>query len=345
MRASRGTSALRRHARILSGALAGSLLAATCLLGALAYSIPLPHREGRTPAPIAKSTTAYPEPAVEAVPPLSFEPLSPQQAAIINASVPFSALPSPAAKPFATGAIDPADRSSALTCLTMAIYYEAASQSDDGQGAVAQVVLNRVRNPLFPKTVCGVVFQGSALASGCQFTFTCDGSLARQPSQAGWKRAAAAAEKALDGHVESLVGEATHYHTVWVVPYWQPSLVKVVQIGAHIFYRWSGPLGAPPAFEARYAGAEPPAPQIPGFDTGFQPPVMVTKVAPAVSQAPLAVVIAPPAVMTPQVAVAQTAMLVLPKPALEVAVVTDERPKGFFGGGSERIQHLAMPGH
>jgi spore germination cell wall hydrolase CwlJ-like protein len=198
--------------------------------------------------------------------PQQFEQVSPQQAQLINAKIPISTLPNPSAEPFVLPTDDSADRMSAVTCLTMAVYYEAASQSDQGEAAVAQVVLNRLRNPLFPKTVCGVVFQGSTLPTGCQFTFTCDGSLGRRPSKAGWERARRIAERALDGYVEKSVGDATHYHTVWVVPYWQSTVIKVAQVGAHIFYRWAGPLGMPGAFRGQYAGSEVPSPLVTGFD-------------------------------------------------------------------------------
>src|SRR3954468_6506981 len=87
------------------------------------------------------------------------------------------------ARPFDVGAASADDFRSALDCLTAAVYYEARSESEDGQRAVAQVVLNRVRHPAFPKSVCGVVYQGSNRATGCQFSFTCDGSLARGPVQ------------------------------------------------------------------------------------------------------------------------------------------------------------------
>ena len=206
--------------------------------------------------------------SVPAPPAQTFEQLTPQQAAQSNASLPFSTLPNPPARPFRLPAGAANDRARALTCLTMAVYYEAASESDEGQAAVAQVVLNRVRHPLFPKSVCAVVFQGSTLPTGCQFTFTCDGSLGRRPSQAGWTRAQRIAARALDGFVLKTVGEATHYHTQWVVPYWRPTLVKETQIGAHIFYRWMGGSGTPAAFNGQYAGFEPPPPPIPGFDTG-----------------------------------------------------------------------------
>ena len=199
------------------------------------------------------------------VAPQAYRQLTPQQALAVNASIPISAEANPAARPFRLDPADVADHASALNCLTSAIYYEAASESDDGEAAVAQVVLNRMRHPLFPKTVCGVVFQGSELPTGCQFTFTCDGSLSRRPSAEGWKRAQKIAERALGGYVMKQVGEATHYHTQWVVPYWQPTVTKLTQIGAHIFYRWSGGMGSPEAFRGQYAGFESP-PQVSGLD-------------------------------------------------------------------------------
>ena len=91
------------------------------------------------------------------------------------------------------------DRTRALECLTAAIYYEAASEPDQGQRAVAQVVLNRVAHPSFPNTVCGVVYQGSERSTGCQFSFTCDGSLMRVPSKFFWERARGVAAQALSG--------------------------------------------------------------------------------------------------------------------------------------------------
>ena len=192
----------------------------------------------------------------QAPPEFKLRELTPQQAMMVNASMPFSILPNSAAKAFDLKASDPADEAHALQCLSAAVYYEAASQDDDGEAAVAQVVLNRVRHPLFPKTVCGVVFQGSTKTTGCQFTFTCDGSLSRIPSADGWARAQRIAARALKGYVFKPVGEATHYHTMWVVPYWSPTLVKLTQVGAHIFYRWSGSGGLPGAFSAPYAGSE-----------------------------------------------------------------------------------------
>lgn len=166
------------------------------------------------------------------------------------------------------------DEGRALQCLTQAIYYEAASEPDAGQRAVAQVVLNRVAHPAYPDTVCGVVYQGSERSTGCQFTFTCDGSLARQPVRVFWDRARRVAIAALSGAVYKPVGLATHYHTVQVHPYWASSLDRIGTIGAHIFYRWRGAAGRPAAFRFAYAGGEPiaaPHPRNLSDDTPLDP--------------------------------------------------------------------------
>ena len=149
------------------------------------------------------------------------------------------------------------DKARALQCLSMAVYYEAASESMAGQQAVAQVVLNRVAHPAYPASVCGVVFQGSERSTGCQFTFTCDGSMRRKPSIAGYARAQSVALSALAGEVYRPVGLATHYHTNYVNPYWASSLDYIGTIGAHRFYRWKGRAGRADAFTESYAGTEP----------------------------------------------------------------------------------------
>ena len=153
-----------------------------------------------------------------------------------NAAVPLSLAPNPPSAPFRLEAATAEDRARSIDCLTAAVYYEAASESPRGQQVVAQVVVNRLAAPRFPKTVCGVVFQGAARETGCQFTFTCDGSLNRAPSPQGWARARDVATAALGGYVETTVGRATHYHTLWVRPAWSAQLPKVAVIGAHIFY-------------------------------------------------------------------------------------------------------------
>lgn len=149
------------------------------------------------------------------------------------------------------------DRTRALQCLTAAIYYEARSESDQGQRAVAQVVLNRVAHPSYPNTVCGVVYQGSERTTGCQFSFTCDGSLAKAPNRMFWLRSENVARAALAGYVERSVGLATHYHTIAIYPYWAPSLRHIITVGAHRFYRFNGRAGEPASFRFTYAGGEP----------------------------------------------------------------------------------------
>ena len=173
-----------------------------------------------------------------------------------------------AAMPSATGALQPArpfvfkaatetDRRRALRCLSQAIYYEAALESTPGQEAVAQVILNRVRDPNYPDSICGVVFQGAERTTGCQFSFTCDGALSQPPVTWAWDRASKVAERVLAGHVAARVGTATHYHADYVFPWWSPTLAKIDQIGAHIFYRWKGAYGETAAFRQTYAGREP----------------------------------------------------------------------------------------
>jgi spore germination cell wall hydrolase CwlJ-like protein len=162
-----------------------------------------------------------------------------------------------AAQPFSMAGASALDRGRALECLTAAIYYEAATEPDAGQQAVAQVILNRVRHPAFPNTVCGVVYQGSERTTGCQFSFACDGSMGRTPSRPYWLRAMKVAAAALDGHVMAGVGLATHYHTYAVTPSWNRDLVMTGVFGAHFFHRWQGWWGTPAAFRQVYRGGEP----------------------------------------------------------------------------------------
>ena len=175
----------------------------------------------------------------------------------INAATPGLAGLLAPARPFVFRAATGEDRSRALRCLTQAVYYEAALESDEGQAAVAQVVLNRVRDRNYANTVCGVVFEGAERLTGCQFSFTCDGALARTPIAWAWNRSRVVAERALNGHVATRVGTATHYHADYVHPWWAPTLNKLTQVGSHIFYRWKGPSGETAAFSQTYAGREP----------------------------------------------------------------------------------------
>ncbi|MHA0329038.1 cell wall hydrolase [Sphingomonas melonis] len=162
-----------------------------------------------------------------------------------------------AAPPFLAQMQSQEDAARAADCLTAAVYYEARSEPIDGQRAVAQVVLNRVRDRAFPHSVCGVVFQGSTRRTGCQFSFTCDGSMAHRREPYAWARARSVAEAALAGNVYAPVGGATFYHTDAILPWWASSLTRIGSVGAHIFYRWRGAMESALSFRAAYAGVEP----------------------------------------------------------------------------------------
>uniref|UniRef100_UPI0035CA4E1A cell wall hydrolase n=1 Tax=uncultured Sphingomonas sp. TaxID=158754 RepID=UPI0035CA4E1A len=168
------------------------------------------------------------------VPSRAHLPLTAAQARASNAAVPFVARPLLPARRFVFHG-GPAAREQATECLATAALYEAGTNRRN-QKAVIQVILNRVRLPGFPKTVCGVVYQGAGRATGCQFSFTCDGSLARRTEHVGWQQARASARRALDGHVFAAVGRASHYHADWMVPYWRASLDKIAKVDTHIFY-------------------------------------------------------------------------------------------------------------
>jgi spore germination cell wall hydrolase CwlJ-like protein len=189
--------------------------------------------------------------------PVTYADMTPEAAQAWNESNPIDAtLKNFGAAPFRIPNDATADYTRALDCLTAAIHYEAATQGPDGMRAVAQVVINRTRHPAFPHNICGVVFQGANLPTGCQFTFTCDGSLDRPPNPAAWAVARQFAVAAISGSVYPPVGMATHYHTVWVVPYWAKTLSKIGNVGAHIFYKWKDGWGQPAAFKSSYARPE-----------------------------------------------------------------------------------------
>ena len=204
------------------------------------------------------------------VSPMVFADIDPGTARDLNARIPFVALGTDQAQFFR---VPPGseDFARALDCLASAVLYEAG---DDpvGQAAVAQVVLNRVRHPAFPSSVCAVVYQGSERPSGCQFTFTCDGALRRIPSPPAWARARTTAAAFLNGQTDPSVGMATHYHTEGVHPYWSPSLDKIARVGNHLFFRWKGGWGRKSAFTSSYAAAEPRERKLTGLSTAHREP-------------------------------------------------------------------------
>lgn len=178
-----------------------------------------------------------------------------EEAEALNDAIPFAKGPVETASPFYITDTSMTNSEKALRCMTQAVYYEAGFEPVAGRYAVAQVILNRMRHPAFPKSVCGVIYQGSH-RPGCQFSFACDGSLLRAPGAKAWAEARLVAEKVLSGTVTSAVGMATHYHANYVSPYWAPKLHKITHMGAHIFYRWPGNWGRRVAFSGVYRGGE-----------------------------------------------------------------------------------------
>jgi hypothetical protein len=239
---------LKRHWRIALGCPALLLAAASCVPAAGVHSPSAALAAARAPG--ALPATVIDQSEAQAI--------TGETALAANAALPFAPLANQAAGAFVLRAATGLDRLRSVDCLAQAIFYEAGNESEDGQRAVAQVVLNRVRHPAWPNSVCGVVYQGPMRAGGgCQFTFTCDGSLARRPAGVQWERARRLASEALAGATFGPVGLSTHYHANYVFPAWAPRLAKTTQIGAHIFYRLPGAWGERGAFTDAYAGREP----------------------------------------------------------------------------------------
>ena len=123
-------------------------------------------------------------------------------------------------------------------CLAQAIYYEARSERRVGQLAVADVVLNRVKSSVYPDSICGVVFQGSERVTGCQFSFTCDGSMEARLNKRLWKSSQNLSAAVLAGMRVPVTRNATHYHADYVSPPWAKTLTPTATIGTHKFYRF-----------------------------------------------------------------------------------------------------------
>jgi hypothetical protein len=211
--------------------------------------------QGTRPSAVGADSDAGPARALAFVqsPLLPLGVLDPGQARELNAVT--SPAPLTGVAPVFVLTASAPERARATLCMAQAIYYEAALEPVEGQQAVAQTILNRVRHPNFPKSVCGVVYEG-ARAPGCEFSFACDGSRERPPIEPYWSRAMAVARAALDGYVDKSAGAATYYHADYIYPPWAPQLVKIGQFGSQLFYRYPGPLGAVEALTGRYRGGE-----------------------------------------------------------------------------------------
>jgi Cell Wall Hydrolase len=241
-RLSRELSALARDAPAWKITFASISVLVPVLFGATALiaGVALP-RSTKTPPPVQLEPEVFAPPMVKLLDEMKKLSAAPTGSSAFTSA--FNFLTGPAASPFFyQNAGD--DRERALTCLATAGWYEAGNDIA-GQRAVMQVVLNRVRHPSFPKSVCGVVFQGSERTTGCQFSFTCDGSMRRRiPSPQAWARSRVLAEAALSGVVDPAVRQATHFHADYVNPWWAAKLEPINKVGAHIFYRWAGSRGA-----------------------------------------------------------------------------------------------------
>jgi hypothetical protein len=347
--------------------LAGGVAAATLILAAGGY-FAVRHfaREPAAPPaprPVAASApAATPELDADALTPFNVKSLTFEEALAYNRGIPVSTLPNPAAKPFVFGKGDVLDRNNAADCLTAALYYEARTEPVDGQKAVAQVVLNRVRHPAYPKTVCGVVFQGSERLSGCQFSFTCDGALAVAPDPKQWEKLKLLAIAALDGAVYAPAGMSTHYHAGYVVPYWAESLVKAREIGLHIFYRWTGGWGLPSAFTGVRTGVEVLPLALQTYSTTYLEALAAAEAAGLAAAAQTEIVIAgPPPPLTLETSgegpprpgapgttasAAQTTAGAAPGPAAAPAPAPQEpAQKQWFGGQRRPGPRLPTPGN
>lgn len=206
------------------------------------------------------SLPTAPDEPLPSIEPPALAPVDANTARKLNEDISFASLGTDQPLPFRL-APHSASFDRALDCLASAMLYEAGADPT-GQSAVAQVVLNRVRHPAYPHSVCGVVYQGSERATGCQFTFTCDGALARAPSTTVWQRTRKRASAFLSGETFRAVGMATHYHTDWVHPYWSETLDKIARVDTHLFFRWRGGWGRKIAFTASHVGSEPRQPKL-----------------------------------------------------------------------------------
>ena len=131
----------------------------------------------------------------------------------------------------------PAEGDAQWQCLAAAIYFESRGEPLAGQIAVAEVVLNRVDDRNYPRTVCGVTTQGAGSGRGCQFSYACDGRSDVMKSAAPRARAEKLAALMLEGRARSVTDGATHFHARYVRPGWAGRMTRTAAIGAHVFYR------------------------------------------------------------------------------------------------------------
>jgi hypothetical protein len=202
-----------------------------------------------TAMPQTEVVIVAPQPAVPAAPIATPHPAAPpvQQASLAVEPSPVQVpknvmvtlpLPKPPLTPAQRLELQGKDYDKAEKCLAQAIYFEARNEPARGQQAVAQVVLNRVFSPYYPKDVCSVVYQNAHRHLSCQFTFACDGKPEAVNERGAWTRANRIATQTLNAKVWlPEVDKATHYHAAYVRPNWIRDMKVMVRHGLHTFYR------------------------------------------------------------------------------------------------------------
>lgn len=200
---------------------------------------PDPAKSGATPAVPRALVLASTTPAAADAAPVAIAavPVSPQAAAAAQSLAHKTEEPKVARSRFAN-LVTPARMQRELKCLAEAVYFEARSEPESGQAAVAQVVLNRAMSGLYPGSICGVVYQNRHRYLACQFTFACEGKSLRITEPEYWRTANRVARAVFDGKTYlDKVGAATHYHATYVRPYWAKRLRRMDKIGQHVFYK------------------------------------------------------------------------------------------------------------
>lgn len=210
---------MRRNNRILTAAIGGSVLYACAIAAAVPVMHDLPSGRGAVGAPASVSMELRP----------SLVSAAQDAAGQTPRTVVRNLVNRPSYQTYVRE----------KNCLATAIYFEARGESALGQKAVAEVVVARTRVPGRPRTICGVVYEGSHRKTGCQFSFTCDGIADRVRDRQAWRQAMRIAANVMrtGGKVNPVAGGATFYHADYVSPSWASRMIKVAEIGTHIFYR------------------------------------------------------------------------------------------------------------
>tara|TARA_R110001632_G_C11103731_1_gene391455 strand:+ start:61 stop:474 length:414 start_codon:yes stop_codon:yes gene_type:complete len=135
--------------------------------------------------------------------------------------------------------------SAAVMCLAMNLYHETRGETLAGNIAVGYVTMNRVADPRYPDTICGVVHQAkyhgwdlvNPIRNRCQFSWYCDGLSDNPQDGKAMLESVILAQHVIAGTVTDISQGATHYHAKYVNPYWSDDMTVVLEVGQHIFYK------------------------------------------------------------------------------------------------------------